>query len=281
MKILFVGHVSVDYNIVRGVSEKFYGGAAPYGAIAAKRLGIDAAVLSKCAEADLPNFVGMLEEVGVQPFFLPSPASTSIRNVYPTENPDDRQSTMISRAASFDESDLERIVEFGADWVHITPLWLGEFPPHLFQTLRARVPLLACDAGGFVRAVHPDGSVSNCDMPNKKTLLAGVDVFKVDVKEAFALTGEEEPHRAIRAVHALGPKIVLYTHMSGVCAFDGRTVCESPFDGFTMEGRTGRGDTCTSSFLVAQCRGMGLQEATAFAAKVTSQKMQYRGPYRG
>ena len=56
---------------------------------------------------------------------------------------------------------------------------------------------------------------------------------------------------------------------------------EGAFSGFTLEGRTGRGDTCTASFLVARGRGMGLAEAAAFAAEVTSRKMQYRGPYRG
>ena len=49
----------------------------------------------------------------------------------------------------------------------------------------------------------------------------------------------------------------------------------------TLEGRTGRGDTCTASFLVARGRGMDLADAAAFAAEVTSPKMQYRGSYRG
>jgi sugar/nucleoside kinase (ribokinase family) len=73
----------------------------------------------------------------------------------------------------------------------------------------------------------------------------------------------------------------LLTHRDGVCVFDGGKVHEAAFSGFTLEGRTGRGDTCTASFLVARGRGMGLAEAVAFAAEVTSRKMQYRGPYRG
>ena len=48
----------------------------------------------------------------------------------------------------------------------------------------------------------------------------------------------------------------------------------------TLEGRTGRGDTCTASFLVACGRGKDLADAAAFAAEVTSRKMQYRGSYR-
>ena len=48
-----------------------------------------------------------------------------------------------------------------------------------------------------------------------------------------------------------------------------------------VPGRTGRGDTCTASFLAGRRRGMSLAEATSFAAAVTSEKMRYRGPYRG
>jgi sugar/nucleoside kinase (ribokinase family) len=62
---------------------------------------------------------------------------------------------------------------------------------------------------------------------------------------------------------------------------NGNEVRQIPFTGFTLEGRAGRGDTCTAAFLVARERGMNLREATVFAAEVTSRKMQYRGPFRG
>jgi sugar/nucleoside kinase (ribokinase family) len=75
--------------------------------------------------------------------------------------------------------------------------------------------------------------------------------------------------------------MVVLTHRGGVCVCDGRELYESSFTGFTVEGRTGRGDTCTSAFLVAMQQQMGLREATALAAEVTSRKMQYRGAYRG
>jgi sugar/nucleoside kinase (ribokinase family) len=74
--------------------------------------------------------------------------------------------------------------------------------------------------------------------------------------------------------------MVVLTHRGGVCVYDGREFYESPFTSFTVEGRTGRGDTCTAAFLVGMQR-MGLREAAALAADVTSRKMQYRGAFRG
>jgi sugar/nucleoside kinase (ribokinase family) len=222
-----------------------------------------------------------MTEAGVRVIFLPTPTSTSICNVYPSENPDERQSLLIARAMPFGAGDLDQIAGLKADVVHVNPLWLGEFPPPLLAALRPRAATLCADAQGFLRVAEADGRLAHRDLAQKREALSLLDLFKVDAKEALVLTGEEDPRRAARAVHALGPKMVLLTHREGVCVFDGSTVHECTFSGFTLEGRTGRGDTCTASFLVARGRGMELADATAFAAEVTSRKMQYRGPYRG
>lgn len=276
MKITFIGHVCIDLNVVRDETETFYGGGVMHGAITAKRLGAEAAVITKCAEADRGGFTGF-QDAGVQALFLTSRASTSIRNVYPSDNPDDRQSTLISRADPFTASDLDAV---DADIVHVNPLWYGEFPLDLLLPLKLRVPLLAGDAQGFLRHADEEGKMTNRDLAEKREVLPLFDVFKVDAKEAHILTGHSDVRSAARAVYDLGPRIVLLTHSGGVCVFDGREYCESPFSVFTLEGRTGRGDTCTGAFLVA-LRRMTLQNAAAFAARITSQKMQYRGPYRG
>lgn len=280
MKIAFVGHVCVDKNVVRGKTETLHGGGVVHACVTAQRLGAQATVITKCAESDRPNFQ-LMSDVGGRVIFLPSPTSTSIRNVYPTENPDDRQSLLISRATPFSEADLDAIAALDADVVHINPLWFGEFPPSLLVSLRPRVPMLCADAQGFLRVAEPDGRMLHRDLAGKREILSLLDLFKVDSKEALLLTGEEDPRRAIRAVHALGPKAVLLTHRDGVCIFDGGALHESAFSSYTLEGRTGRGDTCTASFLVARGRGMGLAEAAAFAAEATTRKMQYRGPFRG
>jgi sugar/nucleoside kinase (ribokinase family) len=280
MKIVFAGHVCVDKNVVRGETETIGGGGVFHGGITAQRLGAETTVVTKCAERDRPSF-HLMGDAGVRVIFLSTPTSTSIRNVYPSENPDERQSLLISRAAPFSAEDLDQISALKADVVHVNPLWYGEFPPPLLAALRPRAAMLCADAQGFLRVAEPDGRLAHRDLARKTEVLSLLDLFKVDAKEALVLTGEEDPRRAAKAVHALGPKMVLLTHRDGVCVFDGGALHESAFSGFTLEGRTGRGDTCTASFLVARGRGMGLADATAFAAEITSRKMQYRGPYRG
>jgi sugar/nucleoside kinase (ribokinase family) len=276
MKITFVGHVCIDRNVVRGVAETFYGGGVIHGSVTARRLGADSTVLTKCRESDRAGFTSFAE-AGVETAFIASPETTSIRNTYPSENPDERNSSVISRAEPFTENDIAGVE---ADIVHLNPLWFGEFPVELLPVLKRRAGMLGSDAQGFLRHVDDGGAMVYRDLARKREILSLIDIFKVDSKEARILTGLEDVRQAARAVHDLGPGIVLLTHAGGVCAFDGTEFHESPFSGFTLEGRTGRGDTCTGAFLSAMTR-MNLSRATALAADVTSRKMQYRGPYRG
>ncbi len=276
MRIIFIGHVCIDRNVIRGETETFYGGGVLHGAVTAKRLGAEASVLTKCAETDRGNFTGF-REAGVEVTFLPSRASTSIQNTYPTCNPDDRRSILISRGDSFTSADIESVK---ADTIHLNPLWFGELPLALIPQLKSRTDLLAGDAQGFLRHADDSGRMANRDLAEKEQVLPLFDVFKVDSREAHILTGLSDVRAAARAVRELGSRIVLLTHGGGVCVYDGREYCESAFSGFTLEGRTGRGDTCTGAFLCALGR-MTMQDAAAFAAEVTSRKMQYRGPFRG
>jgi sugar/nucleoside kinase (ribokinase family) len=276
MRIAFVGHVCVDLNVVRGKTERLYGGGVTHGAITAARLGASALALTRAAEEDRRCF-SYIEESGAELLWLPSERSTSIRNVYPTDNPDDRQSTLVSRAEPFALPDFERIC---CEAVHVNPLWFGEFPPELLAPLRRRVGWLSADAQGFLRHAEADGRMVYRDLDGKGELFGLLDLLKVDSREGMILTGKQRPREAAEALWTLGANVVLLTHKEGVCAFDGMEFHECAFEPYGLEGRTGRGDTCTAAFLVARER-QPLGEALEVAAKVTSRKLQYQGAYRG
>ncbi len=201
MKITFVGHVCVDKNLIRGELETFHGGGVVHGAVTAKRLGAEVSVLTKCAEADREHFTSF-RDAGVDATFLPSRSSTSIRNEYPTENPDDRRSFLIARADPFASTD---IASLRADVVHLNPLWLGELPFGLLPQLKRSATVLGADAQGFLRHADADGAMFYRDLAEKRDVLPLLDVFKVDTREALILTGLEDVRPAAKAVHDLGP----------------------------------------------------------------------------
>ncbi|MBM4319332.1 MAG: carbohydrate kinase [Deltaproteobacteria bacterium] len=274
----FVGHLSVDVNVVRGQPHTLHGGGVVHGAITARRLGAEAGVLTKCAAEDRGQFT-VLAEAGVPVSFLPSERTTSIRNDYPSADPDDRRSTLISAAAPFGAADLDGLP---GGLVHVNPLWAGEFPPGLLVEARRKAAFLGADAQGFLRRMEPERTASYQDWTDKGQYLGLLDLLKVDAREAEVLTGQEDRQAAARLLLAQGVRCVLLTHEQGVLACTATGSAEAPFGPYTIEGRTGRGDTCTAAFLVARLlRGLDLAAATRFAAEVTTRKMQQRGPYQG
>ncbi|MHB8874602.1 MAG: PfkB family carbohydrate kinase [Myxococcaceae bacterium] len=274
MQIAFVGDLCLDVNVVRGKASTASGGGVLHAGVTARLLGAEVTVYAKCAQADLAGFKSFTD-AAVKVVLLPTRTTTSIRNEYPTDNPDDRVSRTLARAEPVRE---EEVLAIKGEVLHINPLWYGAFPDSLIPVVRRKVAFLGADAQGFLRQVLEDGSMVHRDWAAKERYLPLLDLFKVDIKEAEILTGTSDLRLAARRLHELGVKTVLLTHQAGVCVFDGDAFHESAFSPYTIDGRTGRGDTYTAAFLVGRERGIA--EATRFAAKITSEKMQYPGPYR-
>ena len=277
MDLTFLGDVCLDINVVRGEPRHEIGGGVYHGAVTASRLGVVARVITKAPPADRHHFAA-IEQAGAHIRWLDSATCTSIRNDYPSENPDDRISRVLSTADPFTEAELAGLA---LDVLHVNPLWMGMVPPDLLVALRPRVSLLGADAQGFLRRIAPDGSAAHRPWPEAARYLHLLDVLKVDIVEAHTLTGLDDRHEAASALLELGVGTVLLTHRDGVLAARGDERQEQPWGSWTLEGRTGRGDTSTASFLVGLLRGDSLAAALALSARVTSAKMQYRGPYRG
>ncbi|MGB9790452.1 PfkB family carbohydrate kinase [Thermotoga caldifontis] len=276
-KITFVGHVSKDINKTSSETVVVPGGGVFYGSIAAERLGVQCVVVTKVSSRDVSLFKP-IEEAGAELIALTSPQTTTIENVYPSDNPDERMSRVLHRADPFEATDL---VHVRTNVVVVSALWHGEFPEELLKQLRQRVDMLVADAQGFLRNVLEDGRMVYHDWQDKEEHLPLIDVFKVDSNEAYIMTEEKDLERACKVLSDFGVKIVLATHKNGVVAFDGGDFYRANFSEYKMLGRTGRGDTCLASFLAALLTGKSLKEAVDLAARVTSVKMQYAGPYRG
>ncbi len=278
--MIFLGHVSKDINVVKGIENIVPGGGALYGAFTARSLGEPTTVITKVAQKDRKLFEDM-EGFGIDVIFLDSKETTSIKNVYPSENPDERTSTVVSRADPFSREDLESLKDIltNSD-VHLTPLWYGEFPEDLIPVLREYALTLSGDAQGFLRHVE-DGKMVYRDWKRKDEFLKLFDVFKLDSKEAKILTGTDDPKEVFRILQDLGLREIVMTRSDGVHVMRDGEITFAPFGNWTLEGRTGRGDTCIASYLVLRKRKRSLKELTEVVALIATKKMQRPGPYRG
>ena len=275
--ITFVGHLSKDINIFSsGKKEVIPGGGVYYGAFTAKSLGCKCVVITKVAEEDRILFKG-LEDFGIHVIWNKSASTTSIENVYPSTNPDERMSRMISKAESFKMEDLNILSKL----VHVTPLWYGEFLEDLLVELKKIDVILSTDAQGFLRNVKDNGEMYYRVPSNFEDVLKHVDVFKLDIKEGKFLTGLEDPEEILKTVERMGPSEIVLTQNSGVFVRRNGQNFFAEFGKYSIKGRTGRGDTCIAAYLCLRNKENDYEKLTKKVAEIVTKKLQKAGPYTG
>ena len=275
--LTFVGHLSKDINIFSsGRKEIAPGGGAYYGAFAARALGCKCAVVTKVAEEDQSLFQE-LEKFGIHVIWNSSHATTSIENVYPSANPDERKSRMISKAEPFKMDDLE----LNSSLVHITPLWYGEFPEELLLEIKKMHVSVSADAQGFLRNVNEAGEMFYKVPSDFDNTLKFVDIFKLDIKEGKVLTGLEEPEEILKTIESMGPSEIVLTQNSGVFIRRNGRNSFAEFGSYDIKGRTGRGDTCIAAYLCLRNKENDDEKLVKTVAEIVTRKLQKPGPYMG
>jgi len=272
--IMMIGHFAQDRLVVDGHGETASGGGVYYGSVALRRLGVRVAVVTRLHPNDFPR-LDELKREGVQVFATAAPQTSGIENIYDSTDMERRICKPIGFAGPFGQKEIP---DLSARAYLVTPIMAGEVDLPLLKSLAARGPV-GLDAQGFVR-VREDDKLAFRPWPDMAEGLAHVTYLKVDRAEAELLTGQTDLQAAARQLAAHGPHEVVVTQSSGVivCA-DGR-LYEAPFTPRSLAGRTGRGDTCFATY-VGRRLSSSPQEASRFAAAVTTLKQEQPGPWRG
>lgn len=272
--IAYIGHYTKDIIVYPDLTRTVDGGAFNYGANVAVRMGLKTAVVTRLAREDW-HVVEELQRLGVTVFARATSASTLLRLSYPTGNLDERTIDLLSSAGPFT---LDDVAELQAKAFAIGASVRGEVPAPVVEALAEKGGILALDVQGFIRVVR-DGALTFDDWPGKESILQHVTVLKTDAVEAEALTGERDRYAAAERLAAFGPREVLLTHSGGVLVYHDGVCDEAPFVPQEVRGRSGRGDTCTSAYLSRRLTASPA-EAVAWAAAVTSLKLETEGPFR-
>jgi sugar/nucleoside kinase (ribokinase family) len=272
--IAYIGHYTKDIIVYPDLTRTVDGGAFNYGANVAVRMGLKTAVVTRLAREDW-HVVEELQRLGVTVFAHATPASTLLRLSYPTGNLDERTIDLLSSAGPFT---LDDVAELQAKVFAIGASVRGEVPASVVEALAEKGGILALDVQGFIRIVR-NGALTLDDWPGKESILQHVTVLKTDAVEAEALTGERDRYAAAERLAALGPREVLLTYSGGVLVYHDGVCDEAPFVPQEVRGRSGRGDTCTSAYLSRRLTASPA-EAVAWAAAVTSLKLETEGPFR-
>ncbi len=272
--ILMVGHFAKDRNIVDGQGEVASGGGVYFGSMALRQLGVSVAVVTRLHPDDFVRLKEM-ERAGVRVCATAAPETSGIANYYDSTDMERRICKPLGFAGPFT---IEEIPSLEAQIYMVASIIAGEVDLHLLKELARRGPV-AIDVQGFARVREGDDLVFRpwLDMADG---LAHVTYLKTDRAEAELLTGQSDLQEAARRLAELGPREIVITESSGVMVYADGRIFRAPFTPSSLDGRTGRGDTCFSTYLGRRLTASA-EAATRLAAAVTTLKQEHPGPWQG
>ena len=272
--VLMIGNFAKDKIIVDGVEQIMSGSGVYFGSVVIRRLGLKVAVVTRLHPSDFQRLDEIRAE-GVEVFAEPAQGTSGIANYYESKDMERRICKPIGFGGKYA---VEQIPDIKARLIILSPLFAGEVDLPFLQAMAQRAPV-AMDIQGFVRVIVGDDLLFQ-PWGDMSEGLKSITYLKVDRAEAEYLTGLDNPRKAAIQLARLGPKEIVLTQSSGVMAYAGSEFFEAPFNPRTLEGRTGRGDTCFCSYL-AKRLDHDPQTAVDWAGVITSLKQETPGPWRG
>jgi sugar/nucleoside kinase (ribokinase family) len=122
--------------------------------------------------------------------------------------------------------------------------------------------------------------VRSGDVPEKQEILRMVDLVKLDVMEAKALTGTDVLQDQAAMLEDWGSSETVITCSDGALVRSKGITRFTKFTNRGIKGRTGRGDTFSGAYL-ARRLDHSIEDSARFAAALTSIKMEATGPFKG
>jgi sugar/nucleoside kinase (ribokinase family) len=272
--VVMIGHLAKDQNIVDGQARTESGGGVYFGSVALKRLGVKVAVVTRLHPDDFPRLEELKQE-GIPIFATPAPQTSGIANFYNSADMERRICKPLGFAGPFQPQDLPDV---SAQVYMIASIIAGEVELPLLKQIAAH-GLVGLDVQGFVRVRQGDDLVFRywADM---REGLAHVTYLKVDRAEAELLTGQADLHEAARQLADYGPREIVVTQSSGVTVYAEGRFFTAPFTPRSLDGRTGRGDTCFAIYIGKRLTSSP-DVACKWAAAITTLKQEKPGPWRG
>ena len=221
--------------------------------------------------------VNELRRKGIDVEVIPSRYTVYFENKY-GENQNNRTQRVLAKADPFT---VEKLKHLDARFFHLGSLLSDDFSLEVIEYLSAK-GTLSVDAQGYLREVRGE-KVYPVDWNEKREALKYIDILKVNEHEAAVLTGSADYDEAVHLLHEWGVKEVLLTLGSeGSLIYAENKLYRIPaYPPQEVVDATGCGDTYMLGYLYMRNKGASYPEAGAFAAALSTIKLEKSGPFCG
>ena len=274
LDILMVGHFAKDIIVIDGNEFESPGGAVYYGSVVLRRLGLEVGVATRGNPDDF-HYLKELTDLGIEVDAKPALQSSGCINIYQSADMERRICKLNGFAG---EIPYEDIPDVNAKIIMVTPIIAGEITLPTLIKLSERAPI-ALDVQGFVRV--PEGNDLNFrPWKDMEEGLKHVTFLKVDKAEAEHITGTDDLEKAAVILSGYGPKEIVLTQSKEVLVYADGKFYRAPFTPKSLAGRTGRGDTCITSYVGSRLK-YDPERSCKIAGIITTMKQEKHGPWTG
>ena len=262
-KILALGNIDKTTNITKAGRETVFGGAT-YSAVTARKLGLDATVLTRGNE-ELKDWLATLEEMGIRTILESDESTLTVTNDYSLGGEWVQKLLAKTGRIRFD-------IEDNFDIIHVNPLY-KEISTTIIRKARKQSKLLSIEVAGLIRDAK-NGIVTGNFIKNLEEYLEGIDIVHFSDRELKFVSRETEPRKICEDIQSSGPRIVLYTVGANGSFVLGREFTKFPAFKVIEVDPTGAGDVFTTSFGIRYFETENEKESGFFATAAASFKIE-------
>jgi sugar/nucleoside kinase (ribokinase family) len=257
--LVVVGHFSMDSIILPKVSKPYsvLGGAVAYVSLVARRLGATVSVISKVG-SDFPKaYNKLLRREGVDLSNITAVKNELTTSFDLTYNEDFSTRTLCLRRQGSPIALADLPKSLTAKVIHIAPI-AAEISFEVVEKLRQYADCLSLDPQGMTRCFDDSGKeISGAKLD--KNILRLINIYKSSLEEICLLTEQPNLRKAIRALHDLGPEIVMVTMGSQGAVLSNQGIIREvrAYKSKCLVDPTGAGDVFMGGFLSEYIKGKG------------------------
>jgi sugar/nucleoside kinase (ribokinase family) len=243
------------------------GGTVTYSALAAQKLGVQAAVVTACAQED-EELLAPLREAGVWVHIIPSPTTTTFRNTY--DDAGRRVQVIGGQARPIEAEDVPEA------WRSARIAHLGPIAQELtFGLPRQLAPgrLLGVSPQGWMRSWDAEGHVTHSAVPVPPALL------QLPESSALVLSIEDLDYspKLLSFYVNLARLTVVTRGVEPALIFNGGTQTEAPAVPARVVDPTGAGDVFAAAFFILYAETEDPTDAARFAHAAAACSIEGQG----
>jgi sugar/nucleoside kinase (ribokinase family) len=266
-----IGHVVNDT-----APQDHLGGGVSYSAVAARRLGYEAHIITKCPPDH--RYVADLKQMGVRVHPLPTRRNTitSFGNTY--DGSGRRKQLVAELQESISLSDLPSFPqEVLTDAIVLVAPVVGEVDVNLYPAL-ARRKMLAVTPQGYFRKIDWDGTVVQQKWEGFEDALRHARVTVLSDEDVAIVS--EKADEVLETIGRVCPVVALTLGPMGVLIYEGGKsihVGAFPLGNDETNDLTGAGDTFATALITELARGIDSKAAAVSAAFFAGLKIAAKG----